>query len=151
MTFVEWIGQFPKVAAPKLAKRAIREVPELIAAYLADRIEHARRADLRVQESLHVDAFLRAMGGRSSVQSTIALGGELRHLVLPTEPFALGNGRKVTWADATVAEHEQRAAMLRAQIAGIGETIRRHEDAIRVLNESGASCLKELMSRTSAA
>lgn len=60
-------------------------------------------------------------------------------------PFALGDGRSVTWGEATVADHRQRAEMLFRGAAGTLETAARHEAAIRMLDECQARTLSELV------
>ena len=60
--------------------------------------------------------------------------------------FALPDGQVVTWGDATVAQHTQRAAMFQANVQANVEGAARHIHAITVLSEAGASCLRELVS-----
>jgi hypothetical protein len=61
--------------------------------------------------------------------------------------FALGDGTKVTWGEATVEQHRQYVVMLSGQVAGTVETAARHEAAIRLCEEAGVSCLGELDSQ----
>lgn len=58
--------------------------------------------------------------------------------------FALGDGSRVTWGDATIDQHEQRLDMLKGNLSGLAETAGRHARAIEMLKESGAGSLREL-------
>lgn len=57
--------------------------------------------------------------------------------------FALPDGTVVKWGDATVAEHQQRVDMFSKQAIAAVEDGARHQQAIDVLTESGASCLND--------
>lgn len=58
--------------------------------------------------------------------------------------FALGDGRVVTWGDATIADHMTRIGLLQRQAIGTGEAIVRHEAAIGMLREAGAATLSDI-------
>jgi hypothetical protein len=58
--------------------------------------------------------------------------------------FALGDGTKVSWGDATVEQHQQRIALLVKDIAGTTETAARHQAAIRMIEEAGVRRLADL-------
>jgi hypothetical protein len=60
--------------------------------------------------------------------------------------FALPNGEVVTWGEATVAEHRQRAAMFEANAEGNLRGAARHRHAVETLESAGVSCLQELVS-----
>lgn len=64
--------------------------------------------------------------------------------------FALGDGRRVTWAEATVADHEQRVAMLETSAVGTLETAARHRAAIEMLRRHGVKTLAEVNSEVAA-
>ncbi|MFI2663193.1 hypothetical protein [Micromonospora carbonacea] len=59
--------------------------------------------------------------------------------------FALGDGRQVSWGDATVADHRQRIELLVRGMAGTAETAARHAAAIRMIEEAGVSRLGDLL------
>lgn len=59
-------------------------------------------------------------------------------------PFALGDGRTVTWGDATVDDHRQRVAMLVKHATGTVQSAARHEKAIDELQAAGANTLREM-------
>lgn len=58
--------------------------------------------------------------------------------------FALGDGQRTTWGEATVAEHRQRISLLITGAAGTVETAARHQAAIRLIEEAGVSRLADL-------
>ena len=57
--------------------------------------------------------------------------------------FGLGDGTRTTWGEATIAQHQQRADLLVKGAAGTLETASRHREAIRMIRERGATCLRE--------
>lgn len=65
--------------------------------------------------------------------------------------FALGDGTKTTWGDATVEQHRIRIQMLTSHAAGTIETAGRHDAAIRMIQGAGVSSLNETVRIVSAA
>lgn len=63
---------------------------------------------------------------------------------LVANSFILPDGRKVAWLEATEVEHGLRIEMLQRDIAGIAETIARHEWAILQIREHRVTCLGEI-------
>lgn len=55
--------------------------------------------------------------------------------------FALGDGRRVTWGEATVEDHQKCIEMLQGNAAANIDTAAKHEAAIRMLSEAGAETL----------
>lgn len=68
--------------------------------------------------------------------------GDRRRLL--SERFALGDGRWVTWTDATVDDHRQRIGYLLAKQSGLQRTIDRHAEAIAQIEAAGATCLGDI-------
>ena len=60
------------------------------------------------------------------------------------EVFALYDGRRVSWGEATIDEHRQRLERLRMQRHAISRTIERHEEAIRLCEEHGVDRLADI-------
>lgn len=60
---------------------------------------------------------------------------------LLTAVFATGDGRRVTWGEATLEDHRKRIELLARGVKGSVETIRLHEYAASILRETGATCL----------
>lgn len=58
--------------------------------------------------------------------------------------FALRDGTKVTWADATQQQHRDRIEMLVKQAAGTVETAALHEKALQEMGQAGVSRLGDL-------
>lgn len=67
---------------------------------------------------------------------------------LMTQSFALGDGRRVSWGEATIADHEARVAFLSRKRSGLDDTIQRHRGVIDQLKQAGASCLNEISEAT---
>lgn len=65
--------------------------------------------------------------------------------------FALGDGRRVTWGEATIADHEQRIAMVTANAVANAEDAARHQAAVSLLKERGLDTLAEIASAEVAA
>jgi hypothetical protein len=64
--------------------------------------------------------------------------------ILVTE-FALRDGTRVTWGDATAEQHRARVSMLHEGIAANAETAARHDAALQALADCGATCLNEVI------
>lgn len=58
--------------------------------------------------------------------------------------FALGDGRRVTWGQATIADHEQRIDLLTKNAAANAEAAARHATAVRALKATGAERLADV-------
>lgn len=58
--------------------------------------------------------------------------------------FALGDSTSVTWREASVDQHELRAALLVRSASGTVETAARHRAAAQMLRDTGAPCLGAL-------
>jgi hypothetical protein len=64
--------------------------------------------------------------------------------LLPQE-FSYARGQKITWGEATIAQHEMRVAMLIKHREGVDDTISRHRLAIEALHDSGKRKLNSLI------
>jgi hypothetical protein len=58
--------------------------------------------------------------------------------------FALSDGTRVSWADATIEQHEERAAMFERNVLANAEGAARHRRAIADLTHAGVGTLGEL-------
>lgn len=63
---------------------------------------------------------------------------------LMAETFTLGDGRRIAWGTATVAQHEERITFLARYRNGITATIDRHTQAISAIRAAGVTCLAEI-------
>jgi hypothetical protein len=61
--------------------------------------------------------------------------------------FSTTDGSRVTWGNATIAQHQDRIVMFEQNAAINLEGASRHVAAIEALREAGVSCLNELKSR----
>jgi len=68
---------------------------------------------------------------------------EVTRELLETQ-FALGDGQVVTWGEATIEQHQQRADLLEKMAIGTAETSARHLAAIRMLSDAGVQKLELL-------
>lgn len=59
--------------------------------------------------------------------------------------FALGDGRQVTWGEATVEDHKTRIKLLETNAVKNLETAAKHQAAINMLEEAAASTLSDFM------
>lgn len=67
---------------------------------------------------------------------------EFTEAFLATE-FATGDGRRVTWGDATRDDHVQRIEWMTRSIKGMEEDIDLHRRVLKVLEEAGAETLRQ--------
>lgn len=58
--------------------------------------------------------------------------------------FALPDGRRVSWAEATEEDHLARIAYLEKHVSGIRQTMGEHQRAVDLIREHGVSCLAEI-------
>lgn len=65
---------------------------------------------------------------------------------LLSSAFALGDGSTVTWGEATIAQHQQRIALLQRNAEGNLQAAARHGAAIDAITFAGASTLNEAAS-----
>lgn len=63
---------------------------------------------------------------------------------LLTATFALPDGTRVRWGEATKEQHREREAQLAKNASRNLEAATRHRAAILVLEESGAACLDQI-------
>lgn len=57
--------------------------------------------------------------------------------------FATGDGRRVTWGDATADDHVKRIEWMTARIEGMEQDVDLHLRVLRVIEESGVRTLRE--------
>jgi hypothetical protein len=58
--------------------------------------------------------------------------------------FAVGDGTRVSWRDASVTQHEERVELLAKMIAGTSETAAMHIRAVRMIKDAGVDTLGQL-------
>lgn len=148
VTFRAWVSKYPDQERDRLARRAIKDVPDLVLEVVAHEIDHCRRLDVEVLETRAHRAMMSHMAQFTASGGTVsALADDIKELFaeLLAQRFALGDGVKVAWGEATIEQHEQRVHMLRGLVNGTLATIKRHEEAVERLRSAGAKCLNELM------
>lgn len=59
--------------------------------------------------------------------------------------FAMADGTRVTWGDATLEQHEERAALFQRNALANSEGAARHLKAVEALRESGRTTLNEVV------
>lgn len=75
---------------------------------------------------------------------TSSAGGVGARLALLDRSFAVGDGRFVSWGEATVEDHRLRVEMLGKLRSGLDRTIAEHVDAIAVIEAAGVACLAQI-------
>lgn len=81
-----------------------------------------------------------ASNGRPGTEGTVL--DELRNLL--GSGFRLPSGDWVTWGEATVSQHQERAAFMRELADSSLETASQHERAAEMIMEAGVTCLAEI-------
>lgn len=117
-------------------------------------VEWHRRAQTRHVESRGFTALFEAGVSKAPAAkiSTASVDDDVSSddfRALFRQRFALGDGVRVGWGEATVDQHRQRIAMLRGLQNGIELTITRHEKAIEMIEKSKATCLDDLVKHPS--
>ena len=101
--------------------------------------DYSRPAVLAAARRLH-----RQMERRREDRAFLAPAGTRAREALRELAFHLPDGRVVSWADATAAEHEARVAWLHTYIGSLETDVRRHERAAKLLAERGAERLADV-------
>lgn len=65
--------------------------------------------------------------------------------------FALGDGTRVSWGEATIDQHQERVAMFMGNVAANIEGAARHEQAIVDIKTAEVSCLSDVVPAQSVA
>jgi hypothetical protein len=116
----------------KKEEREAREAKELEKAWLWAHDPEAYRRKYTLNGI--IEAFEEEVRGSERLKVTAEL---------LTVAFSLGDGRRVSWGEATLEDHRQRIEMLGKGIEGNVQTIRLHEYAATILRETGAACLNQ--------
>lgn len=129
-TEAEWARK-ARVAAGEEPARSVedQEAAEQFAAARRAAAEAAR------QEQERHEAFVARIKSEARMEWTAEL---------LASTFAVGDGTRVTWADATVNQHEQRIALLARGIGGSIDTMKRHEAAVADILAAAAHTLGEI-------
>lgn len=150
---MELIEQHPEMDAHQLAAAVMataRTRAELADLVLPAVTETAlivrRRVTARVERQAFGHSRYDSHGAPAESADPV---GDRRRLL--SEKFALSDGRWVTWAEATTADHRLRIGYLLAKKAGLDRTISRHEQAIEEIEAAGATCLGDIQNVRAAA
>lgn len=135
-----WLGSFDHDDNRKAAEAALDALAPLtdwarglLFPILAEAILMERRTQARhVERSVPI---VSVWTGSSTVE-------QRRNRLAQT--FPLPDGRRVSWLEATEADHLARVAYLRRHVSGVMVTIAEHEAAIGLLRDRGVSCLGEI-------
>jgi len=117
----------------------VDEMKEMLRPVVSWQVGHTLRDRTRSAEQR---AFRESPVERDAPR-TVTVVDELRDLVSKT--FVLDDGTRVTWGEATVEQHQRRAAMLRTHADRVMMTADRHERAAALIAEGGATCLADLL------
>lgn len=112
-----------------LALKVNREAATLLLPILTEAVRLERR---KIAQANEVAAFVGKPNGK-----------DLR-AALVEETFAVGDGRRVKWLDATVEDHEARIAYQQRLIGAIASDVDRHQLAIKLIQNHGATCLRDV-------
>lgn len=113
-------------------------------------IEERRRSEEAYQQRLReIDERMWAEVRRTTERYAADLRMQWTQELLETG-FALGDGRIVTWAAATVGDHQQRIDMLQRNAVGNLEAAARHQAAVAEIEAAGVPTLGDLVREVAA-
>ena len=126
-------------------------IEECARRYIASQVKLRDRADGRSRETVAkfdstvstAKARLRAKANLITTELAQSLHKEWSAALLAGE-FALPNGERVSWSEATSAQHDLRASQLEGLAAGDLATASIHRQAINDLRTAGVATLGEL-------
>lgn len=130
--------------AGQIARGLVRK---LSAAHILELLTSAVRTAMRTEvRGIEAVAFRERITRQALLVKPIAFDANASAAVqqLLRARFECGRGRSVSWGDATVEDHRARIGLLAAQRDGLNETIARHEEAIRTIQECGVVCLNDV-------
>lgn len=138
----DWARRYPHEDPEVLAERALLKLRKVQIIPLV--AEHLARLQRLIAHENEVRAFtevFRRNRGAVAMPMIVPTNDLFRDLFL--QRFSVGDGREVTWGDATVEDHEARIAFLELQARGLMDTVERHRASIALITAAGATCLKE--------
>jgi len=108
---------------------------------VADEIIHLQRALTRSREVMALSALGPTGHPRTATETALAVGGIT---ALWGKKYRVGDGVERRYEDMTIADWKARKQLLLGQLAGIQKSVEFCNRMIEVLQESGASCAREL-------
>jgi hypothetical protein len=115
--------------------------------YVSSAIEQRNRSVVRKRERRAVDtsAIDDALVARMRVAARDYADRAVQWTVeLLESSFALPDGTRVRWGDATVSQHADRASALESQAASVVETAALHRQAIDAIRDRNVNTLREV-------
>jgi len=152
------VDELAKDDLKKLATRQVELIVEHHQRRLVRKAEMAAsisststtREDLRAIARAEEDARIEALREELAPQIRAAVSRYREAIVMQwtqellDSRFALGDGRRPTWGEATTEEHECRIQLLLRSTHGGLMAIARHEAALSVMRKAGVRCLNEV-------
>ncbi len=140
----EELAANPNDASCVIARRILTTDPMALVGVVAGVIDDYRRHRVHAIEGESLAAFVKRHHTGRPIQARTGHEIERLRSALRAE-FALYDRSSVSWGRATVLQHRLRIGLLAKNMAGIRETIVRHEQAIRKIEAAGVTCLDELL------
>lgn len=141
---VERRARVEALAIERAAERAVGDAPKFVPS--PEQVARRRAED----ERREIEAMERSVALAQKVNKMMddyveGLRVEWTRDLLETV-VALGDGTRVKWGDATLDQHARRAEMLERNAGANFEAASRHRIAIRELEASGATTLRDMVS-----
>ncbi len=133
------VGDADEIAVAFLDALDADELRRELLPYVRYRAMVMLRRDVRVAEH---EVF--GTGTGSATGAAIRANLMERRALLIGKTFALRDGTRVAWTDATPEQHRERAAIQRELAGHCIVDAKRHEEAAKVIEEFGVSCLAEV-------
>ena len=138
---------FPDMSDAELAEKIVGDLPvdDLISA-ITDEVRSARRGVVRGLESSVFSSLSRGTTDKTKKALAALMkspGAAAQFKSLMSKSFALGNGDRTTWGEATAEQHRFRANMLNKQVLSLSETRDAHLNAANLIDDAGATCLQD--------
>jgi hypothetical protein len=139
--FRSFVKSHPGKSAEALANLLLKQPAALILPVLVREIEEVRRTATLSNERTILAPFLERFLAVDSIN------GENYDLIIQAfrERVALGDGQRMELLKMTEAEHEYRINFLRLQAVGITETIKLHEQCIRVIRKYKVATMADVL------
>lgn len=128
------------------AARSRRRSAVLVVERESERTRARTTANRAVAEQMQDEHFAKMVGSLTRIVDDYAASLKIEWTAeLLGSEFALPDGSRTTWGEATVGQHRDRVAMFTANAQANLEGAARHEKAIAELVASGAHTLSDLL------
>jgi uncharacterized protein (DUF305 family) len=141
-SFRDFVLAHKDEAAIDIARKALAEIPEQVLPYIAHEVETILRNEASAMERRVLTPFL-----KRAAAAPLPVGPPTAELMAALRIRVNIAGKDIPFGELTVADHKERIRALEAQREGLGDTIKRHQMAIEVIEREHTNTLDEAVAK----